>query len=399
MNIPRQSSRETNSPPNPLDEEEPMQVDPQSMKLASTRVAMDAGKAAESLSIDPCDQDLSSFAMPGLGMEEPLRASGPNENMYKLESVRACEYNISKDSTASTSLGNPIIMASPNNGQQVNTNFVSDACNKYCSFLDNCLCYDMLPISGKLVVFDTRLPVKKAFYALLQNDIRSAPLWCSKKQQFIGMLTITDFINILDRYYQKKPDNISELEEHQLASWKEMSEKSPKTIISIDPMCSILESVEALIGNSIHRLPVIDGESGSPISILTHKRILNFLQNNWTEDIPIAFIRYSIHVLGIGTYKNIEKVTYSTPVISVLRLLASKRISAVPVVDDAGVIVDVYAKSDVINLASAGAYNNLDISVKDALLYRAEVGFLSSSSSSVCEVSLILYFLFLFPHP
>ncbi|KAG0717621.1 5'-AMP-activated protein kinase subunit gamma-1 [Chionoecetes opilio] len=54
--------------------------------------------------------------------------------------------------------------------------------------------YDLIPISAKLVVFDTRLQVKKAFFALVYNGVRAAPLWDSARQQFVGMLTITDFI-------------------------------------------------------------------------------------------------------------------------------------------------------------------------------------------------------------
>lgn len=44
--------------------------------------------------------------------------------------------------------------------------------------------------------------MKKAFFALVTNGVRAAPLWDSKKQSFVGMLTITDFINILHRYYK-----------------------------------------------------------------------------------------------------------------------------------------------------------------------------------------------------
>ena len=46
------------------------------------------------------------------------------------------------------------------------------------------------------------LQVKKAFYALVYNCVRSAPLWDSAKQDFVGMLTISDFILILTHYYQ-----------------------------------------------------------------------------------------------------------------------------------------------------------------------------------------------------
>ena len=43
-------------------------------------------------------------------------------------------------------------------------------------------CYDLIPTSAKLVVFDTQLLVKKAFFALVYNGVRAAPLWDSAQQ-------------------------------------------------------------------------------------------------------------------------------------------------------------------------------------------------------------------------
>ena len=81
-------------------------------------------------------------------------------------------------------------------------------------------CYDLIPTSAKLVVFDTQLLVKKAFFALVYNGVRAAPLWDSVKQKFVGMLTITDFIRILQMYYKSPTVEIEELEEHQLQTWR-----------------------------------------------------------------------------------------------------------------------------------------------------------------------------------
>ncbi len=47
--------------------------------------------------------------------------------------------------------------------------------------------------------------------------------------------------------------------------------------MSISPEQSLLEAIEQLIGNKIHRLPVIDPASGNVLYILTHKRLLRFL--------------------------------------------------------------------------------------------------------------------------
>jgi hypothetical protein len=55
------------------------------------------------------------------------------------------------------------------------------------------------------VVLDTELLVKRAFFAMVDTGVRACPLWDSARQQFVGMLTITDFI----RYTPlKNPGNI-----------------------------------------------------------------------------------------------------------------------------------------------------------------------------------------------
>ncbi|XP_014640795.1 PREDICTED: 5'-AMP-activated protein kinase subunit gamma-3 isoform X5 [Ceratotherium simum simum] len=72
----------------------------------------------------------------------------------------------------------------------------------YMHFMQEHTCYDAMATSSKLVIFDTMLQIKKAFFALVANGVRAAPLWDSKKQTFVGMLTITDFILVLHRYYR-----------------------------------------------------------------------------------------------------------------------------------------------------------------------------------------------------
>ena len=46
-----------------------------------------------------------------------------------------------------------------------------DEDNVYALFMKEHTCYDLFPTSSKLVVFDTKLPVKKAFYALVANGM------------------------------------------------------------------------------------------------------------------------------------------------------------------------------------------------------------------------------------
>ena len=50
-----------------------------------------------------------------------------------------------------------------------------------------------------------------------------------------------------------------------------------KELRSIGPDASLFEAIHTLITNRIHRLPVIDPQTGNVLYIVTHKRILRFL--------------------------------------------------------------------------------------------------------------------------
>jgi len=52
----------------------------------------------------------------------------------------------------------------------------------YVKFFHFHQCYDLIPTSAKIVVFDSQLLVKKAFFALVYNGVRAAPLWNSIEQ-------------------------------------------------------------------------------------------------------------------------------------------------------------------------------------------------------------------------
>ncbi|XP_022621503.1 5'-AMP-activated protein kinase subunit gamma-2-like [Seriola dumerili] len=243
----------------------------------------------------------------------------------------------------------------------------------YMRFMKCHKCYDIIPTSSKLVVFDTTLQVKKAFFALVANGVRAAPLWESKKQSFVGMLTITDFINILTRYYSSPMVQIYELEEHKIETWRELYlQETFKPLVHISPDASIFEAVYSLIKNKIHRLPVIDPVSGNALYILTHKRILKFLQLFVCEMPMPAFMKQTLEELGVGTYANIAYIHPDTALITALSVFTHRRVSALPVVDHHGKVVDIYSKFDVINLAAEKTYNNLDVTVTQALRHRSQ---------------------------
>ncbi|XP_055876585.1 5'-AMP-activated protein kinase subunit gamma-2-like isoform X3 [Biomphalaria glabrata] len=240
----------------------------------------------------------------------------------------------------------------------------------YAKFMRAHKCYDLIPTSAKLVIFDTELNVKKAFFALVYNGVRAAPLWESCKQDYVGMLTITDFINILKMYYKSPDVRMDELEDHKISDWREVLKDKCKPFVFIHPDASLYDAVKTLIESHVHRLPVIEESTGNAIYILTHKRILRFLHLYIKELPQPSFMKKSIKELGIGTFENVITAAPETPIIRALHLFVDHRISALPVVDSTGQVVNIYAKFDVINLAADKSYNNLDIPLSEALKNR-----------------------------
>ncbi|CAH8507520.1 unnamed protein product [Schistosoma turkestanicum] len=248
---------------------------------------------------------------------------------------------------------------------------LSDPDTAYKIFFKNHTCYDLIPVSAKLIVFDVTLNVKKAFFALVYNGVRVAILWDSTEQKHVGMLTITDFIRILHRYYRSPDQPITELEKHQIKTWREqLAEYQRRSLIFITPENTLFDAVCMLLKYKVHRLPVIDSISGNPLHILTHKRILKYLHIHLAELPYPSFMSKKLSDVNIGSMKNVCKVNHDCPVHKALQYFIERNVSALPVIDQDGQLIDIYAKFDVINLAATRTYQNLDISVYEALNYR-----------------------------
>lgn len=177
----------------------------------------------------------------------------------------------------------------------------------------------MIPASGKVVVFDHDLPVKYAFYGLLEHHIKCAPIWDSVKMDFVGMLTVTDFIDILRHFYhQDKLADLSNILGNQcIREWackfdsgemnpnfdipivtaiKSLLRLSVPHLLTTDPECTLLEALEIFSRNRINRLPVLQKEpENSILCLLTHQRILNFLLVKVLSFSLFSFVENEMH--------------------------------------------------------------------------------------------------------
>ncbi|KAJ2953680.1 hypothetical protein O0L34_g1297 [Tuta absoluta] len=223
-------------------------------------------------------------------------------------------------------------------------------------------CYEILPKSAKVIIFDTNFLVRKTFPTLISHGIRSAPLWDANKKLLVGMITVTDFIRIL-LHYDAEHLNIDDLERHTLHNWKKILRPSRKPLCSVGPDQSLHEAINLLIKNRVHRLLMIDPFNGDVLYILSHKRILRFLFVYLNEFPELTFFHKTMSELKIGTFEDIVSVTDNTSIKTAFQLLLNKNVSALPILDEEGTLLDVYATYEVLNLVSEKLYTNLSLTI------------------------------------
>ncbi|KAG0271746.1 AMP-activated serine/threonine-protein kinase regulatory subunit [Linnemannia exigua] len=246
------------------------------------------------------------------------------------------------------------------------------------TFLKQHSAYDVLPVSYRQIVMDTTLLVKKALSVLMQYGIVSAPLWDSTKRKFAGMLTATDFINLIQFYYSHSSYSAAsrEMDLFQISQLRDVEKVigvPPPELFSLHPLQSLYDACHLLVESRAHRLPLVDvdSETGEEmiVSVLTQYRILKFIAMNYQDE---KTLRQPLSELKIGIYTDLAVADLSTPVIDVIDMFVKRRISSVPIVDEDGVVLNVYETVDVLTLIKAGVYRDLDLCVAEALLRRPE---------------------------
>ncbi|KAI9850267.1 MAG: AMP-activated serine/threonine-protein kinase regulatory subunit [Thelocarpon superellum] len=235
--------------------------------------------------------------------------------------------------------------------------------------------YDVLPLSFRLIIFDTTLLVKKSLNILLQNGIVSAPLWDSKSSTFAGLLTTFDYINVI-QYYWQNPDALNQIDQFRLNSLREVEKAIgvvPIETVSINPQKPLYEACRRMLESRARRIPLVDVDDETNrdmvVSVVTQYRILKFVAVNVTET---QMLRKPLGTLSLGTYENLWTAHMDTPVIDVIHMFVKRSISSVPIVDKEGQVLNVFEAVDVITIIKGGVYDDLTLSVGEALTKRAE---------------------------
>ncbi|EEQ32248.1 nuclear protein SNF4 [Microsporum canis CBS 113480] len=204
--------------------------------------------------------------------------------------------------------------------------------------------YDVLPLSFRLIVFDTSLSVKESLNILIQND----------------------YINVIQYYFQHQ-EALAKIDQFRLNSLREVERAlgvAPPETISIGPERPLYEACRSMLSSRARRVPLVsyDSQTERPlvVSVLTQYRLLKFVAVNVAET---QKLRKPLKEINLGTYTDIVTASMDTPVIDVIHKLVERSISSVPIVNSEAV--------DVITLIKGGVYDDLNLEVGEVLKKRS----------------------------
>ena len=194
-----------------------------------------------------------------------------------------------------------------------------------------------------------------------------APVWDSTRRKYVGLLSVSDFLDILLATANEADRTLFlSLSQQRLCDWAEFKRRrgtSISRLLCISPESTLHEAVRQLLNYRVHRLCVVQlALADTILRILTNHGILRFLRQCCPQMASV-----SVRDLGIGVFENLLTLTYQTPISRAMEMLSMYRVNSIPVVDAHGRPVDVYSRSDVRYLAMDNAWTNLDTSIEQAL--------------------------------
>ena len=281
--------------------------------------------------------------------------------------------------------------------------------SKVKEFLSHHTASELIPESGKVVLLDIDLPLRQALHALHEQGAASAPLFDPVGACISGIISASDFITTLQHLKllaseSSNPMSEAEMDQHTIRGLREELSRQgnpPKPLVCVQPEDSLQHVVDTLLSNHCSMVPVVRIKEGvNPIQ----GKVQDVLHNATLGGVMACLLRHfrsslsmlpllaqPLESLPLGTwsldsdvakslnqgkdsssrnFSNLATVNPSTLLTEAFRILVEGGFSCVPVVDDEGMLVDIYARSDITTLAKANAYSRLqfeDVTVGQAL--------------------------------
>jgi 5'-AMP-activated protein kinase regulatory gamma subunit len=229
--------------------------------------------------------------------------------------------------------------------------------------------------------------------------MQAAPLWDSVTCQFAGLLTVTDFIDIL-RHYKAAGKDVSALAVKSIAtvlSEQNGNLQTDLTFHGADSSCTLSKACQQLLEQHQDFLPIVMSEDMRCLACITYTNILEHLVTHFREQRRL--FDDSLQDLGIGTYGDALVTVYPTQTLAAaLELMHQHSLSALPVLNpETGKIIGVYSRSDITFLTRAtdaeDAVRNLDLPLSE-MIRQQRTDVTTPDALRTCSVSHTLQAIF-----
>jgi len=223
--------------------------------------------------------------------------------------------------------------------------------------------FDMLPESGKVVLLDSSVSAYAAFCIMSSNEQVAVPVWDSRNDQYMGMLTVTDMLEmVLMCQNSKAGDGCTEgMQDMTLHHWITNYPRPPgcpDVSVEVHPDDDLMVVLKTLIRNDSRVLPVLERDVGGEllqnclIGQVSYMLLFRFLYFHEVED--LTTLSESLSDVGIGTFpaKKVITVKASDTVEHALSLMSNNGISGVPVLSEEGLLINLFCDTDLLPITS-----------------------------------------------
>uniref|UniRef100_A0A7S3MRP5 CBS domain-containing protein n=1 Tax=Fabrea salina TaxID=342563 RepID=A0A7S3MRP5_9CILI len=220
--------------------------------------------------------------------------------------------------------------------------------------------YEMVPASGQVLVLEKGLSLLDVIELTLAHRQEAALVWDPDSLGFVGVITDRDLLEMIisqydeDDMHLEESQIITKLKSKTLATWREETNNSQLILVNSDD--NLLSATQLLKNHRLHRIPILDQKQNLVIGILSMESVLKFFVENYVADSSLfdQFLRD----FRLGTSSHIITSPADASLIQALRVMASHKLSSLPLLDENDKILGVLFLSDIPQIIRSGYYLN-----------------------------------------
>jgi CBS domain-containing protein len=208
-------------------------------------------------------------------------------------------------------------------------------------------------------VFEENL-IPEAFKKMTEHHVMCVPVVKHTDGSLVRMLSITDLINLFLKLFPveelKKFDHhdlihsqekINKMKAGEVAAWEE-------PVVEVSEESTLLDAVKLMLDKKVHRVVVLN-EHKRPTSVITQSRVVKLLSVG-ADSYPKS--KKTLKELNLGL-KSVITVPETGVAYDAFKLMLEKKVSAVGVVDENGVLKGSLSVNDIKGLGFSLAFFEL----------------------------------------